>query len=287
MAEIMVRSDDLELAAEAFGNPLDAALLLIMGVGGSMLLWPAAFCEKLASRGFYVLRYDNRDTGRSTFWPPGALDYGVDELAEDAISILDAFGVPRAHIVGLSMGGIVGQIAALAHPNRMLSLTLISSTKALDAEPDLPPPTPPLLTFFSNTAPPDWNDREAVIAYKIAGDLACNGSGHRFNEAAARASNEAEYDRARSIASGVNHTMLGGGKRWEGHLADIDAPMLVIHGDEDPLFPIAHGYSLAALKPDTPCVILKGTGHQFHQDDWQQIIAAIVERTETVPLKLP
>src|SRR5882757_8912849 len=78
MAEIMVRSDDLELAAEAFGNPLDAALLLIMGVGGSMLLWPAAFCEKLASRGFYVLRYDNRDTGRSTFWPPGAPDLHVD-----------------------------------------------------------------------------------------------------------------------------------------------------------------------------------------------------------------
>jgi pimeloyl-ACP methyl ester carboxylesterase len=130
----MVRSDDLELAAEAFGNPLDAPLLLIMGVGGSMLLWPAAFCEKLASRGFYVFRYDNRDTGRSTFWPPGAPDYGVDELADDAISILDAFGVPRAHIVGLSMGGIVGQIAALAHPNRMLSLTLISSIKALDAE---------------------------------------------------------------------------------------------------------------------------------------------------------
>ena len=128
MSERMIRGDGIELATQSFGDPARPTVLLIMGGMASMLWWPQEFCERLASRGRHVSRYDQRDTGLSTNYPPGGAPYGLEDLVDDAIRVLDGYAIPAAHIVGMSLGGMIGQIAALEHPSRVLSLTAISSS---------------------------------------------------------------------------------------------------------------------------------------------------------------
>jgi pimeloyl-ACP methyl ester carboxylesterase len=118
----------VEIATQAYGDPEHPTLLLVMGAMASMLWWPQDFCTALAGRGLHVIRYDNRDTGRSTKYEPGAPPYGFDDMADDAIRVLDGYGVEAAHIAGMSMGGMIAQIAALKYPDRTLSLTAISTS---------------------------------------------------------------------------------------------------------------------------------------------------------------
>ena len=137
MTEKMVVSGDAELCTEAFGEPVHPAVLMIMGAMASMLWWPAELCAGLARSGRFVIRYDNRDTGRSTSYEPGKPPYTSDDLVDDAVAVLDGYGIERAHIVGMSMGGALAQVVALKHPARVATLTAISTTK-LDSDPDLP-----------------------------------------------------------------------------------------------------------------------------------------------------
>lgn len=141
MAERMIEANGVELCTESFGVPGDPAILLVMGVGASMLWWDQVFCRMLADGGRFVVRYDHRDTGRSTSYPPGRPGYSGADLAGDAAAVLDAYGLEGAHVVGVSAGGAFAQVLALEFPERVVSLVLISTSPATPVDRDLPPPT--------------------------------------------------------------------------------------------------------------------------------------------------
>src|SRR5919108_4989276 len=128
MSERTVRADGIELATQTFGDASDQPVLLIMGAMASMLWWPEEFCRRLSGSGRYVIRYDNRDTGLSTTYEPGKPGYTSADMIDDAVRLLDGYGLPAAHIVGMSMGGAIAQSVALEYPERVLSLTAISTS---------------------------------------------------------------------------------------------------------------------------------------------------------------
>ena len=168
---LRVEVDGAELCVDAFGDPADPAVVLIMGGAGSMDRWEAPFCERLAAAGRYVIRYDHRDTGGSTTSPPGEPGYTGDDLVADPLAILDRLGIARAHFVGLSMGGAIVQRIAVDHPERVLSLTLMSTSPAGTGGPELPPMSDALRAVFNDdAAEPDWSDRDAAIAFLLEQD---------------------------------------------------------------------------------------------------------------------
>jgi pimeloyl-ACP methyl ester carboxylesterase len=280
MTEKMVVSGDAELCTEAFGEPEHPAVLMIMGAMASMLWWPEELCAGLARAGRFVIRYDNRDTGRSTSYEPGKPRYTSDDLAEDAIAILDGYGIERAHIVGMSMGGALAQVVALKHPARVATVTGISTTK-LGSDPDLPGADPEYVQHAAAFEGLDWADTQALAELLVRDARRVAGSRHRFDEAAAREFVARDLRRTTNQESLVNHGMLGGGGDWGDRLGEIDAPFLVIHGTDDPLLPYAHGVALARAIPGARLVTIDGGGHELHEGDRDQILTAILEQTMT------
>src|SRR3954466_2976870 len=173
MSERIIESGGVEICTEAFGDPAEPLVLLVMGVGGSMLWWDEDFCAALAAGGRFVLRYDHRDTGRSTTCPPGRPDYTGDNLVADAARVLDGYGIARAHVVGVSMGGALAQLLALDFPDRVASLVLMSTSPAGPA-PDLPPVADAYLAFMAS-AEVDWSDRASIVASHVAETRVLNG----------------------------------------------------------------------------------------------------------------
>jgi len=271
----IVRYGDVELATEAFGDETAPATLLMMGATASMLWWPDAFCEALAGSGSYVIRYDNRDTGRSTTGAPGAPAYTIDDMADDAVAILDAYGVEAAHLVGMSLGGMIAQLAALKHPSRVVTLTAISSARFDEDDPDLPPMDPALLEHFVYSATLDWRDRQAVVEFCVQSFRISAGRDADFDEARARTLAQSEYDRAINPQSAFNHSMLGGGESWAGRLGEISVPLLVIHGRKDPILSFDHARRLADVVPGARLMSLDAAGHELNPRDWDRIVAGI------------
>jgi len=274
MADLTIRRGEVELATETFGEPSNPALLLIMGAMASMLWWPEQFCENLAAQGRFVIRYDNRDTGLSTIYPPGELRYTLSDMAEDAVAILDGYGIETADIVGISMGGFIAQRVALAHPDRVRTLTVMSSSPlGIDG---LPPFTQAYGEHAATGESIDWTARADVLDFMLRDVSMIASTIHPHDTAAARLSIERDMDRARSFASATNHFMLEGGdgdKRPAA--ADLRVPLLVIHGTADPIFPIAHGEALANAVSGATLQRIEGGGHELHRNDWPQITAAI------------
>jgi pimeloyl-ACP methyl ester carboxylesterase len=273
----MIEIDGVQLCAEAFGDPADPATLLVMGIGSSMLWWEEGFCRMLADGGRFAIRYDHRDTGRSSVWEPGRPGYGGKELTADAARILDGYGIGAAHVVGMSAGGGIAQEFALDHSDRVRSLTLISTSPVVPGDRSLPGMSAEYARFAAS-ADVDWSDRESVIAYLVEDSRALSGDGRQFDEAGARALATAEVERARSIASAQNHFALRGEDAPE-RSGPIEIPTLVIHGTADPLFPLAHGEALAREIPAARLVTLEGAGHELHRADWDAIVRAILEHT--------
>ena len=279
-AEHMVHTGGVELCVQSFGDPDDPAILLIAGGASSMLHWAEEFCDRLAAGRRFVIRYDHRDTGRSVSYPPGAPQYTGRDLAEDAIGVLDAFGVARAHVVGISMGGGIGQSLAIHHPDRVASLTL-SSTSPVGAgadDPDLPPASEEVMAEFGAVSEPDWSDRSAVIEYLVTQERLCTSKSRPVAEEFIRELARRTVDRAVSIASINNHFLLATGDDLaRRRLAGITAPTLVMHGTEDPLFPIGHGAALAGDIPGARLLELKQTGHELPPPAvWDTVIPAIL-----------
>jgi pimeloyl-ACP methyl ester carboxylesterase len=278
--EHLVKANGVDLCVETFGDPADPAVLLIMGAAASMDWWEDEFCERLAAGGRFVIRYDHRDTGRSVTYEPGAPGYSGWDLVDDAVGVLVALDVPRAHVVGMSMGGALAQLAALNHPERVASLTLISTSPS-GREPDLPGMTDDAMARFEAlTEPEDWSDRTAVIDYLTGLSRATASPTHDFDEPAARALVERVLDRTINIASTAkNHHLAEGSGRWRDRLAELDVPTLVIHGREDPIMPLGHGVALAREIPGAELLTLDDTGHEVPRRVWDVVVPAILAHT--------
>ena len=279
--ERLVRADGVEIATETFGDPANAPVLLIMGAMASMLWWPDEFCERLAQQGRYVIRYDNRDTGLSTKYAPSEPPYTFDDMADDAVRVLDGYGIRSAHLVGMSLGGMIAQMGALAYPERVVTLTAISTSPVGTDKSRLPQTTAPYREHSEAGAQIDWSDRKQVIDFAVKDARMLGGTAHAFDEAGARAFIERDYDRSGGFLSATNHFMLKGGDKWQGRLSEIKVPLLVIHGTADPIFPIEHGATLASLVTDARLMRIEGGGHELHKEHWDEIIAAIAEHTRT------
>jgi pimeloyl-ACP methyl ester carboxylesterase len=270
----------VELCAQTFGNRDAPALLLIMGSGASMDWWEEEFCERLADGGRFVIRYDHRDTGQSVSYPPGKPGYSGADLVADAVGVLDALGLESAHVVGMSMGGALSQILALDHPDRVASLTLISTSPGGPSEPDLPGMSDDGLARFVAAGEPDWSDRERLLDHLVALNRACASATAPFDEVGNRARWDRVLDRTRDIRSTLtNHELVEGSGRWRERLPSLRTPTLVIHGTDDPMFGVEHGAALAREIPDARLVTLDDTGHELPPRVWDVVVPAILQHT--------
>ncbi|GGV13357.1 hypothetical protein GCM10010182_37400 [Actinomadura cremea] len=284
--ERIIKANDVELCAETFGDPADPPILLI---GATMLTWPDAFCERLSAPGRFVVRYDLRDVGRSTTVDPDAPGYTLRDLVTDAAALLDALALPRAHVAGAGPGGWIAQLLALDHPDRVATLTLIGTRPVAPGpvDPDLPDHAPEVMESFMNSPMPDWTDRASVVAFQLASDRAMGG--RDFDEDEARANIERVYDRTslgtdpgkanRANQMGTVFAALDCGDRWRERLPAVAAPTLVIHGEDDPFFPLGNAEALAAEIPRAELIVLPRTGQGLPSRTWDTVVPALIRHT--------
>lgn len=284
MNEKVNKINGIDICTESFGNPESPAVLLIMGAMCSMVYWDEEFCQQLADTGRYVIRYDNRDVGRSSTYEPGSSHYTVVDMADDAVGVLEAYHIDEAHIVGMSLGGMIAQIMALRHPQRVLSITMIASGifGSDDNNRNLPPMDEKILAYHANGATLNWSDKESVADYLVTGSALLCGSKHKFDEKRAYKQVEKEINRANNLLSMFNHAFLKGDDSYEGKLKGINVPALVIHGTEDTVLPYEHALALVNEIPNALLLSLEGSGHEIHFDDWNRIIKAISKHTSVL-----
>jgi pimeloyl-ACP methyl ester carboxylesterase len=277
----MIEANGVQLCTEPFGDPADPPILLVMGIGASMLWAEEGFCRMLAGGGRFVIRYDHRDTGRSVTCEPGRADYSGADLVADGAGVLDAYGLAAAHVVGISAGGAMAQLLALGFPDRVSSLVLISTSPATAGERALPPPTETYSRFVA-TAEVDWSDQRSVIEYLVDYARVLAGGERPFDEAPVRELVCRDVARACDIAASENHAAIATGDAPTEPLSAIAAPTLVIHGSADPMFPLEHGQALAEEIPGARLLTLAAAGHGVDRADWKTIVRAILEHTSRV-----
>ena len=261
----------VEIEYETFGWTSSPAILLINGLGSQMTRWPEAFCEKLVAKGYRAIRLDNRDTGLST-WPTEK--YTLSDMAADAIAVLDAAGVKKAHAAGVSMGGMIVQLLAIEHPDRVLSLTSIMSTSGA---PDAFRSTPEADAVLNKPAPDPKADFDVFVAHGIKNALTIGSPAYPWDEAALRERVISEYRRAFNPA-GVARQMSAvraDGDRTE-RLKALQLPTVVLHGADDPLLMKIGGEATAAAIPGSELRIIPGMGHDLPPGLYDIFIDAIV-----------
>ena len=278
IAERLINVNGVELCTESFGDPADPPIVLVMGIGASMLWWQDGFCRLLAGHGRFVIRYDQRDTGQSTTYEPGRPGYTGGDLLADAVAVLDGYRIAPAHLVGVSAGGALVQLLALDFPSRVRSLVLISTSPATPGDQSLPPPTAAFGQFV-RSATVDWPDADSVIDYLTAYARVLAGDERRFEEAEVRDLVRRDAARARDLAALQNHELLEDDDKPRKPLSSIHAPTLVIHGSADPMFPLPHGQALASEIPSARLLRLEGAGHGVQRADWDVITEAIATHT--------
>jgi pimeloyl-ACP methyl ester carboxylesterase len=283
VAERMIEANGVALCTEPFGEPADPPILLVMGSGGSMLWWAEDFCRMLAGGGRLVIRYDHRDTGRSVTSEPGHPTYNRADLVADAARVLDAYGLPTAHIVGVSAGAAFAQLLALDFADRVRSLVLISTSPATPGDRGLPSPTEEFGRFVA-TAEVDWSDPESVIEYLVGYSRVLNGVERPFDEAASRELVRRDVERARNVAALQNHDAIADDDGPREPLSSIKVPTVVIHGTADPMLPLEHGEALTEEIPGATLLPLEGAGHGVDEADWETIVGVILEHTRLADL---
>jgi pimeloyl-ACP methyl ester carboxylesterase len=284
-----VKSNGIDLAYDTFGARSSEPLVLIMGLAAQMITWDEAFCAQLADRGFWVVRFDNRDIGLSTrlqqFAVPDLASlikqlllgeavvapYSLRDMATDTVGLMDALGIESAHVVGASMGGAIAQEMAIHYPSRVRTLTSIMSSTG---EPGLPPPTAEAIGILVAPTP---TDRDAYLARYAQTWRVLRGPGFPLDEVRDAERAAESFDRglnppgvARQLAA-----IVASGSRRDA-LGAIRVPTLVIHGDVDPLVPVAGGIATANAIPGAKLMVIKGMGHALPMPMWSQIIEAIV-----------
>ncbi|QYK41277.1 MAG: alpha/beta hydrolase [Paracoccaceae bacterium] len=274
MMRAEVRNGDVRLATETMGPGDGPGIVLVMGATASMLGWPAALCADLAGRGFRVVRFDHRDTGQSsTRLPP----YDAEDMAGDVLAVMDACGMERAHLAGMSLGGFLAQMLAVAHPGRVAGLTLIASEPLGWDGAALPGIDARFLDHFAGFAALDWTDGAAVAAFLLGIERLCAGSATPFDAAAARTRVAAVLDHAADPAAAFTHGGVGTRQDWTGRFRRIACPVTVVHGTEDPILPLPNGRALAAGIAGARLVEWPGRGHELHPGDMAGLAALIAD----------
>ena len=278
----------IRLCYDSFGDPADPALLLVMGLGTQMVAWHEDFCARLVGEGFYVIRFDNRDIGRSTHIeggptptigqllrrrPPAA--YLLEDMAGDTAGLLDGLGIGAAHVVGASMGGMIAQTLAATRPNRVLSLASIMSTTGgrLVGQPTLR-----VMPIFLKQAP---RDRDAFVDHTEKLFKAIGSSGLQRDDDELREVAGLMYDRGLDPAGTARQlaAIIASGNRTQA-LRRITAPTVVIHGTADRLVRPSGGRATARAIAGAKLVKVPGMGHDLPRAAWDTIIPAIVENAQ-------
>ena len=289
MNEQIAPANGIEIAYQTFGERSDPPLLLVMGLGSQLIHWPEEFCELLASRGFYVVRFDNRDVGHSTKIDDAPVPdlaavaagdlsgapYTLDDMTEDSVGLLDHLEIDAAHVAGASMGGMIAQTMAIRHPDRVLSVCSIMSTTG---DPTVGQAQPEAVAVLLTPVPPD---RDSYVEFHIKAFKTIGSPGFPFDEEFLRWRAEATYDRS-YYPDGFKRQLLAiiaSGDRTKA-LAQVSVPTVVIHGTDDPLITVSGGEATARAIPGAELVLIGGMGHDLPSGAWQQIIDAIVGNAE-------
>ena len=288
-----VTANGIQIEYETFGNPSGRPLLLIIGFSGQMIEWDDDLCKDLAKRGHYVIRYDNRDAGLSTKFDGAGVPnigetvgkimrgeeikppYTLEDMADDGVGLLDALGIQKAHICGMSMGGMIAQTIAIRHPSRVLSLISIFSTTG---NRQLPQPKPEILGLFMSPPP---NKRQEYIEHLLKLLKAIAGPGFGVDEAWTRKIMGESFNRS-FCPQGAARQLVAilAQKDRRPALASLKVPALVIHGTDDPLVPVEAGRDTAKVIPGAQLMLIEGMGHDLpHGGAWPRIIEAIATHT--------
>lgn len=289
-----IQANGIKLAYESFGDEANPTILLIAGLGTQMIRWTGPFCAELAGRGYRVIRFDNRDTGCSTHfsqYPP--LDFGVlaaalmagqrpdipytlEDMAADAISLLDALSIGQAHVVGRSMGGMIAQIMASDYSGRVLSMTSIMSSSG---NPELPQAEPDIMAMLTRPTPNPFSDESEFLAHTFAFAQRIAGSRYPLDKEAycllALEETQRAYNPSGTLRQ-IAAIAVTGDRR--SRLATIRIPVLIVHGAEDPLFLPACGEDTATAIPNADLMLLDGMGHDLPPALYQVIVEAIDQK---------
>ena len=274
----IINANNIQLCTESFGSIKNPAILLVAGATVSMLFWDEEFCQKLAEKGFFVIRYDNRDVGKSTNYEPGSTPYDIVDLVDDAISILDGYHIDKANFVGMSLGGLITQIASVKYANRIDSITLISSGPWGDSDPTIPEMDTRILDFHGKAETVDWTDEDSVATYLIQGAELMSGR-KQFDKQRSEKLIRAEFKRANNYISMFNHAALQGGEEYWNRLSEINQPTLIVHGTDDKIWHFKNSAVLLEKINGSKLITLDGTGHELHFEDWNKIIDGITQHT--------
>jgi pimeloyl-ACP methyl ester carboxylesterase len=284
---------DVTICYESIGDPTNPTLLLVMGLGCQMIEWDDELCDLFVAEGFHVVRLDNRDAGLSTFFPEPVdifsviqaisngespdVPYLLSDMGRDAIGVLDELGIDRAHVAGISLGGMISQVLAIEHPDRIATLTSIMSTPG----PEVAPPTPAALNALLSPPPQTVEEMQD----RRISNAAVWGSPGLYDEATLRQSARELYERhydptgsARQFAA-----IVASGNRTE-QLQELEVPTLVIHGTEDNLIPLVGGEATAAAVPDAKLVVVEGMGHDLPRSLWPQLVESISAHAAQHPI---
>jgi pimeloyl-ACP methyl ester carboxylesterase len=286
MSESFCRVGDIELCYETFGDPEQPAMLLIMGLATQMLGWHEDFCGQLAGRGFHVIRFDNRDIGRSTKLShkptpttgqlirrdKRAAAYSLADMAADGIGLLDHLGIERAHVVGASMGGMIAQQTAIDHPERVLSLCSIMSNSGSRFSGQ------PAFALYATLLRPAPRERSAAIEHTVKVFTEIGSPGFERDELELRGVIERSYDRGHDPAGPSRQlAAIVTSPNRTSRLRRLRVPTVVIHGCEDRLVKRTGGRAVARAIPGARLVEIPGMGHDLPRGAWPQIIDAIVD----------
>jgi pimeloyl-ACP methyl ester carboxylesterase len=279
---------DVELCVEEFGDPADPTILLVGGAAMSMDWWDDDLCTRIAAGGRHVVRFDHRDTGESSTGKPGEPAYGGWQFKLDCIGLVEALGVGPVHLAGLSMGGGVAQVVTLRRPDLVCTLTLISTSAVGGVDAELPGPAPSVTASFEHPIPdPDWADVASYTDWVVAGQRPFTGS-HGLDEPRVRSIAADIHARSHDVAAANNHWLVVSGDSDDDEdettepldVRRITAPTLVMHGSDDPMFPLPHGQALAAAIPGATFLVVPGTGHEVPPPEtWDLVVPALLDHT--------
>jgi pimeloyl-ACP methyl ester carboxylesterase len=288
MAERTARANGIDIVYDTIGDPSDRPLLLVMGLGMQLIHWDEDLCRQFAERGFYVIRFDNRDAGRSTQIDapvPNLLrgvaglrmeaPYLLEDMADDALGLLDAIDVEAAHVVGVSMGGMIAQAMAIRQPERVLSLTSIMSTTGNRRV------GVPKLRVWGSLLRRAPREREAYIEHSVKLFRLIGSKGYPVDERELREEAAASYERGHHPAGTARQlaAIVASPDRTPG-LRQLQMPVTVMHGRSDPLVPFRGGRATARAIPGARFIVIPGMRHDLPKQIWPRIVDAVADTAE-------